>query len=285
VTLPASYLFPGSAGPLPDPPWIMPGPGALQLRGDGTTDVDPVGTNVCIAMWDADVFPDDQVHSVVIAGTLPADDSVELGLICRSDGGSFSGGTFYLAYTDGGSHTRLEKWVAGVETDLASADSQVVASGDVLEFECSGAIQTVRLNGTPIMVAADTSILAGQPGLYSISLVGQGVAGLSDWNGDGSGGSTPGTHVLTGRGNTAIDGPAWLSTSITGRPSSLGNGEAEPTDWFHMGSISWGTDNGAMTRYIVKRELDLVQVPAGMTTLWYEFPAGVTATIVELSAP
>jgi hypothetical protein len=285
MALPVSDMFPGSAGILPNPPWTQRGPANLYLRGDGTTDVDPSVTDVCMAIWNADVFPDDQVHSVVISGTLPGDDSVELGLVCRSDGGTFSGGTFYLAYTDNGSHTRLEKWVSGVATSLGSADSQAVVSGDTFEFECSGTTLTVRVNGTPVIVETDASIPSGQPGLYAISLVGTGVAGLSDWNGDGSGGTTSGTHVVTGRGSFVITSPAWLSTTITSRPGNLSNGAAEPPNWYHVGMISWGTANGAMTAYPVTRDLDLVEIPAGMDTLWYEFAAGLTATIIELASP
>jgi len=285
MALPASYTFPGSAGILPDPPWTQVGPADMYLRGDGTSDVDPSTTAVCMGIWNADTFPDDQIHSVVISGTPPGDDSAELGLVCRSDGGTFTGGTFYLAYTDGGSVTRLEKWVANTMTPLGSADAQAVVSGDVFEFEASGTTLTVRLNGSPIIVATDASITSGQPGIYQFASFGQGGPGLSDWNADGSGGSTPGSHVVSGRGNVAIDSPAWLSVSITGRPGRISCGDAEPANWYHVGMVSWGTANGAMTAYPVTRDLDLVELPAGMDTLWYEFATGVTATIQELGAP
>lgn len=286
MSLPVAYAFPGSAGVLPDPPWSAIGPSGLYLRGDGTTDVDPSVTAPNLSMWNADTFPDDQIHSVVIAGTPSGDDSVELGLFCRSDGGTFTGGTFYLAYTDGGSVTRLEKWVANTMTPLGSADSEVFASGDILEFECTGSTQYVRHNGTPIITGTDASIVSGQPGLYSISLFGPGFAGLSDWNADGSGGATPGAHVVSGRGNFPITSPAWLSTTITGRGVLQTSGQAEPPNWYHVGMLSWGTAaNGTIVAYPVSRDLDLVQLPAGMDTLWYQFATGVTATIIELASP
>lgn len=285
MALPVSDSFTGSAGILPDPPWTQVGPENLFLRGDFSTDVDPSGSGVCMAIWNADVFPDDQVHSAMVVGIPHIDDTAEFGLVCRSDGGTFTGGTFYLAYTDGGSVTRLEKWVANTMTPLGSADSTVVVAGDTLQFECSGTTLTLRLNGSPIIVETDSSIVSGQPGLYQFSGFGQGGPGLSDWNGDGSGGSTPGTHVVSGRGTFAVTSPAWLSTSITGRPSNITAGQAEPPNWYHVGMVSWGTANGAMVAYPITRDLDLVQLPTGMDTVWYEFAIGVTATIVELDSP
>lgn len=95
----------------------------------------------------------------------------------------------------------------------------------------------------------------------------------------------PGTHIVTGRGSFAIDAPAWISTSIDGIDGSFASGQAEPPNWYHVGMLRWGTANGAMLAYPVTGELDLVQLPSGMTELHYEFRAGITATIVELATP
>jgi hypothetical protein len=93
------------------------------------------------------------------------------------------------------------------------------------------------------------------------------------------------SHVVTGRGNFALSSPVWLSITITGRPSRLTSGAAEPPNWYHVGLVSWGTANGAMETYPVTRDLDLVQLPPGMTMFWYNFASGVTATVNPRAAP
>ena len=102
----------------------------------------------------------------------------------------------------------------------------------------------------------------------------------------GSPSPPPGVHTVTGTGSVAISSPAWLSTAISGRPITLTAGNANPRNWFHVGQLSWGTStHGAMTSYPITRDLDLVELPAGMTTLWYALASGVTAVITELASP
>lgn len=94
-----------------------------------------------------------------------------------------------------------------------------------------------------------------------------------------------GIHVVSGRGNVVLESPAWLSIQMVDLPDTVQSGFAEPANYYHVGMISWGTDHGAMAAYVVTRLIDLVQLPPGMTILYYEFAPGITATITELAAP
>lgn len=285
MALPAVESFIGGAGPLADPPWTSPSANTLQLDGSGNCDVVASGDNE-LAIWNADVFPDDQYSKATIhlAATPGVSDYV---VVCvRSDTLDWSVGTRYYAYTDCNSTVGLRKWIAGVDTGLIDVTAGPIVDGDVLELDSVGTAVTVLLNGTQVISVTDSDITSGSAGIVMAIASGPGVVKLSGWEGgELTAGPPPGTHVVMGRGSVAIDSPAWLSTAIEGRPAHLGNGPAEPVNFLHMGSLSWGTANGVMNRYIVTRDLDLVEVPVGMTELHYEFADGITATIVELEAP
>lgn len=175
---------------------------------------------------------------------------------------------------------------SGTETVLDSVGTPAMSVGDTshVEFEASGTALTLTVDSVLLLTVIDATYSAtGQGGLKTVSLL-QGWWTFDNFTvEDGSGGG--GVHVVSGRGSVALSGQEWLSTSISGRPSILSSGAAEPPNWYHVGMLSWGTANGAMQSYPVTRDLDLVHIPSGLDTLWYEFIAGVTATITELASP
>lgn len=285
MALPAVESFTGSAGPLADPPWSTPSPDQPQLDGSGNCTVGGSGSDE-LAVWNADAFPDDQYVEVVVHIETPPVNYCGVNMVVRSDGADFSTGTCYLTTWAGGIQYEIYKLIAGTFTRLEVQSTTAAVDGDALRLDVVGNVLTYKLNGITVASAVDSDITSGQPGFDLTSDDGAGFLAISSWTADASSAPPPdGTHVVSGRGNFPVDSPAWLSIAITDRPAYLGNGPAEPTNYLHLGSISWGTANGAMNRYIVTRDLDLVELPAGMTVLYFEFALGATATITELAAP
>jgi hypothetical protein len=207
-------------------------------------------------------------------------------LMLRMDDAASNG---YVA----GYHSGLGTWhiatlVSGSFTSLVDTASPGMTFSDSrpVEFECIGDLLTLTVDGSLLLSVTDSTYTGiGKGGFQIYGLV-------EDWwfidaftVEDGGGGGGAGTHIVTGRGSFSVSSPAWLSTSIADRPGILSNGAAEPPNWYHVGMLSWGTENGAMVAYPVTRDLDLVQLPPGMDTVWYEFNPAVTATIVELASP
>lgn len=286
MPLSVTYAFPGGAGVVADPPWTQLGTLNVEQNGSGAADVSSLGTGLCSVIWNADVFPNDQLVEVTAVNSLPGDGSAYIELIVRSDGAPESSGTFYQFLTDGGSDTNLSSIVGGVGTPIATDNAFTCAGGDVLRLEATGTAITVYKNGVPALSVTDVTVLAGQPGFGLYAAFGQGISQIQDFaaTGDGAG---AGVHTVSGRGNVAITAPAFLSTALSGTfPVFATTGQAEPANYYHVGMISWGTAaNGAMLAYPVTRIVDLVQLPAGMDTLWYEFASGVIAVVTELATP
>lgn len=186
-------------------------------------------------------------------------------------------GTWHIATLIGGSFTSL--------VDTASPSMPTSTSRPV-EFECVGDLLTLSVDGSVLLSVNDSTYASTAKGGFQIFGLVEDWWFVDDFTiEDGGGGGGGGTHIVTGRGNFAVSAPGWLSIAIADRPGILSNGAAEPPNWYHVGMLSWGTSNGAMVAYPVTRDLDLVQLPVGMDTVWYEFNLAVTATIVELSSP
>lgn len=289
MSIPVSEPFTGAAASLPNPPWTNTETGPVSLSGTGTGDIGGAGDN--IAIWNADSFPADQVATVTNTITLAGTGVTYVGLVVRSDAAAEASCNCYQFFTDGGSDTELVKIVAGTLTVLGTDNAMPANAGDVLSLSIVGSLLTASRNGTPVITVTDASIASGQPGLVLNSSFGIGFLAVDDWSADsvptggGGGGGSP--HTVTGRGNVAVVSPNWLSIALSGVfPPVTSTGQAEPANYFHVGMISWGTAaNGAMKAYPVTRLSDLVEVPAGMDTLWYEFQVGVTAVITELASP
>jgi len=150
-----------------------------------------------------------------------------------------------------------------------------------------GTTINVNINGVDRITVTDATLAVGNGGLIAKGGSATGAV-LDNFRVDDiTSGPPAGTHVVTGRDSFTLD-PAttFLSTSIDGRPAWITSGAAEPPNWFHVGMLSWGTAlHGAFHSYPVTRDLDLVEIPAGCDMLWFEFAAGITATLIELTAP
>lgn len=286
MVLPAVDSFLGTAGSLADPPWTQVSANSLVKSGAGSCDVSASGDDE-ISVWNADSFADDQYAEVAVTNTTTSSDGVFLGLVLRSDGAAFASGNWYWAYTDSGGVTQIAKVVAGGVTVLATASIGGLTAGDVLRFTAVGTALELLINSVSVVTASDSDIASGAPGIHLSSGGGAGVQQFASFSADDyAAPPPPGTHVVSGRGQFAITAPTWLSTAIVGHSARVGSGQAEPTNFYGIGMLSWGTSaHGAMVAYPITRDLDLVQLPAGMDTLWYEFPTGTTATIVELATP
>ena len=284
MALPATESFTGSAGPVASPPWTRRPITTLAQDGSG------LGTNTfssaadSYALWSADAFPDDQ-YAECTARYTPAnagDDWIDLYLRATESSGVIQTG--YAAFTNGLDSTEFGKYSGGSYTQLAVDNSVTFATGDVVRFTVTGTQVTLEINGTPVLSIADSDWTSGAAGC-GVTSVSQ-HARIDDWVADAAVAGTPGVHVITGRGLFVFDGaPAYLETQLSGALSSRSTGAAEPPNYYHAGMISWGTSHGAMVAYPVTRETDLVAIPTGMTTLWYEFESGINATVTELSAP
>lgn len=284
MALPATENFTGSAGAVTNPPWTPSPIVALAYDGSGHGTVNTGAAQDGTALWNADAFPDDQFSQCVVAfsPSNPGDDFINLYVRCVESGGAITDG--YAMFTDAQTDTEIGKFNSGSYTQLATDPSIVWASGDVLRFTVTGTQLTLELNGTPVLSISDSDHTSGAAGAGIFSTTAN--AKIDDWVGDAAAAGTPGVHVITGRGFLTFDGtPAYLETQLSGALSSRSTGAAEPPNYYHAGMISWGTSHGAMVAYPVTRETDLVAVPTGMTTLWYEFESGINATVTELSAP
>lgn len=215
----------------------------------------------------------------------PASGGSYAGPLCRWSGGAF--GTGYILYFYPPTlDWVLSRWNSGAETTLGTWHDGTFTSGTHRAVvECLGTTINGIIDGTLRITATDSGIATiGQAG-FIIAPGGSNGLTIDNCEASDTPAPPPGTHVVSGRGSFSIGGLGWLSTSITGRPSVLTSGMAEPPNWYHVGMLSWGTTHGIMTAYPVTRDLDLVELPAGLSEVHYEFFSGVLATIVELAAP
>lgn len=252
-------------------PWAsVAGVGALRvvsnMVANSGTDTD------CAMRYDGVAWPADHYSEVVVGAAVPQDAGPGVRISTSGQNGYFAN-----AY-DGWLH--IFKWVSGVPTTVADLAELGPANGDAFRLAVAGNVLRVFVNGVQRGAdATDSSLATGQPGVH----IYESDVRYDSWAGGTD--ETPGTHEVSGRGSFAVDAPSWLRVALEGIPGHLTHGQAEPPNWYHIGMLSWGTDSGVMTAHIVTRELELIQLPAGMTDVYYQFAAGVTAAITELSEP
>lgn len=282
MAIPSSGTFTGSAGALAEPPWSNTDSRPLSINGSGKCGV--TDGFFTASVWIDDSYPADQFSELVVDSGVSSHVENGVSLIVRAQGtdGNVS---CYNAFVSNNSDTAIDIVDAiGGFTDVARDNGVGLADGDIVRLTVVGDLLILSINGVEVLSGTDATFTSGNPGF---GLVSPDESLLVDsWNADAATGTDPpGVHTVSGRGSFAVTSPAWLSTVITDRPARLSNGAAEPTNWYHVGMLSWGTENGAMVAYPVSRDFDLVQLPAGMTTVWYEFESGASAVITELSAP
>lgn len=285
MTLPATETFTGALGALSNPPWTQQTGSSVPER-DGTGLGQLFGTGAdAYSSWNADTFPNDQYVQMAWGATPTVPGNDYLYLQSRGNWGSGEIQTGYWAWSDGLSDTAIVRVDTGSLTVLGTANATTFVSGDIVRLEANGTSLVLKKNGAAVLSVSDASYSAGQTAMGGYSVTG--TLRFDNFQADAlsGGGPPPGTHIVTGRGYFAVTSPNWLQTAITGRPGHLTAGNAEPPNWYHTGMVSWGTPNGVLSAYPVTRDLDLVELPAGMTIVYYEFIDGVTATIVELASP
>lgn len=89
---------------------------------------------------------------------------------------------------------------------------------------------------------------------------------------------------LSGAGTLDISGLLGASVTVTTIPGQYGRGGSSPVEYFDMGFVTFGTPDGYPSSYRVERSSN-VFLPSrcgAYTTLAYDLPPGVVATITEL---
>ena len=206
--------------------------------------------------------------------------------VCARWTGGISGTGYDLVFSVSDTKWYLESSVAGVKSTLGTfLDSSFTSGTRQCTLDCSGTTIIASIDGIPQITVTNSAVSAANFAGLAVAPAAADSPAIDNFIASDVTPPPPGTHVVSGRGNFSIAGLGWLSTSITGRPGHLTHGAAEPPNYYHVGMISWATTNGTMASYPVTRDLDLVQIPTGMSELFYEFVVGVTATIVELSGP
>jgi hypothetical protein len=137
-----------------------------------------------MAVWNADVFPDDQLARITAATSMGGVGAAYIGMVVRHDGLPLASATSYWFFTDGGSDSAIVKIVGGSVTSLNTNNALTVAIGDVLELSVIGTALVASKNGTPVISVTDASIASGSAGVYAFSSIGTGFAKVSDWTGD-----------------------------------------------------------------------------------------------------
>lgn len=175
---------------------------------------------------------------------------------------------------------------SNVQTVLDSNATPDFADDSHVTVACAiaGSALELRVNGDVVVTTTDATYSSTGKGGVRMAPITATRFSLDDFQISDTF-TDPGVHVVSGRDVIDIDSPLWLSILLEDIPTNLSTGAAEPPNWYHVGMVSWGTENGTMQAYPVTRELDLVQLPAGMTMLYFEFASGITATITELAAP
>lgn len=125
--------------------------------------------------WGANAAPDDQYAEVAVT-TLPTA-GAWAGPTVR---GNADGSSHYvlIAWDNGGNPTlELFKRIGGNYTALGSVPWPSATAGDVIRLEAFGKNLTGYHNGTPIIIASDTDLTWGMPGLATF----RGTEVLDNW--------------------------------------------------------------------------------------------------------
>jgi hypothetical protein len=88
-------------------------------------------------------------------------------------------------------------------------------------------------------------------------------------------------YTLTGSGTQALAYPASLAIVITAHPTVVSSGNANPTNYFHLGLIRLGTSKGHLPAIPIDAANQLVPCPNGANILGYNLVSGVTITVEE----
>jgi len=174
---------------------------------------------------------------------------------------------------------------SGLGTLGTSGSSPLTTTRDLL-LHMSGSTIELWVDGVPLISVSDSTFpSAGNAGVFGFYGCGSNYYLDSLRAGPPSG--TPETvHAVSGAGSfTLVTEASYLAVAVTGIPSGAGQGIMDPSNYWKLGLVSWGTANGEMGPRQVIFADSLIEIPDGMTTVWYGFYPGISATITELLTP
>jgi hypothetical protein len=190
----------------------------LQLLNDGVTTI--INADSSVASYSGITWADDQ-WSEVTATASDATKTALAGVVVRA---STSASTFYLFYVtlpaSGGSVSwGLNKLVSGTNTSIATGTTPF-AVGQTIRLSVQGTTIKAYANGTLVATKTDSSIAAGNPGLYDYTTFNWTVStALGNWiGGDFSG---PDPSSISPSSGTQGD---TLNVTVTGTDFDLNAG-------------------------------------------------------------
>lgn len=193
---------------------------------------------------------------------------------------------YFGEFDDGNQEWHLGKRIGFSDTilDTSTASLAAVGTNRLMTLTVTGDALELLVDSVSVCTATDATITTGGQGAVLVGGLVEEELCLDNYTISDAGSSDPLVHDATGSGFFTVASPLWLKTEITGG-SAASVGNANPPNYYHLGQLTWCTDNGCMKAYPITRTLDLVQLPADMTTVYYAMGEGITATITELSAP
>jgi hypothetical protein len=158
-------------------------------RVSGVPKADALDTN-CFARWIGHTFGSDQSIQMTVVDGAPF--SV---LTLHADGNPATSWNLYRTYHDSFGTTKLERWTAGIDTEIGSA-AVVAGVGETFAIRRSGGNVIVEVEGVPIITVADSTHTGGSPGFGYVDMDGNaalddavlgGISATSSGSGNASG--------------------------------------------------------------------------------------------------
>lgn len=198
-------------------------PGSLVISNQEVRGNTPGQPNT--SFWSGQVFAPDQYSQVIIKNA-----GARCGLSLRAGGTAVPS---LYSVTIGPAGGSIAKHLGGIETEILAFGATGLAAGQLLRFEIVGSTLRVFQAGIFIASVLDSSIGAGQPGLYIVPQ-GADTPAIDSWEGGDLISGPAGETGLTGpQGPQGIQGPAGPTggvgpqgpkgdTGLTGPPGSQG---------------------------------------------------------------
>lgn len=174
----------------------------------------------------------------------------------------------------------------GAKTVLVSTGASFsTSSSQAVTLVVEGDAISLYLDSTLTLTTTDSTLTSG--GFAGVRILSQNDfdCSVDDFLVEDIAGGGAGTHTLTGASSTTIATPGAISLTLDSVPVWVVPGKMVPSNYFHMGLLAWGDDNGEMRPEPIIFVNQLFVLPAGMTTLYWWLEPGVTGTAVELAGP
>ena len=242
--------------------------------------------------------PDFTTCHCVNAATIPDDASISANITLDISGVGAQGGVcgrinatggpfewYDAIWSDGDQEWQIRKFASFGTTTLASlSDTSYTSGTKKITLSMSGSSLSLLVDDVLKVSTSDSTYTSGPCGIRYESHPGGGIV-FDAFIAEDASSSPPGEHTVTGAGSFALGTPSWISVAVSDIPIIAREGVMDPLNYFHLGLVAFGTDNGEMRAQVVEFALSLFPIPTGMTTLWYWFPSGATAVVTELSSP